>query len=98
MLSMTATGLGSNRGSGCEVASADSGGLLLGAREQLLVGLVGPLGMRFVDVITGVRQQLDVGLTSDLVATEAGDHPLAGLSRGAFAFHKADYPSSARYR
>ena len=74
----------------------DLGGLLFGAREQLLVGLVRPLGMRFVDVVAGVRQQLDVDLTSDLVSAEAHDHPVARLVREAIAFHGVNYPSSSR--
>ena len=83
---------------GPEGGPADSGRLALGAREQLLVGLARPLGMRFVDVVAGVRQQLDLGLASDLVAAEAHDDPIAWLFRGAIAFHGIDYAGSARYR
>ena len=69
---------------------------LLGALEQLLVGLARPLRVRFVDVVAGVRQQLDVCLASDLVTAEAHDHPVARIFDEAIAFHRADYADSAR--
>ena len=60
----------------------------LDASEQLLVGLTRSVRVRFIDVIAGVREQFDVGLTSELEAAEARDHPVTRLSRRTIVFHR----------